>query len=500
MKYLTSGFVGKIYKNNKNNKNIIKVIPIDKDKNKIKKVIKEIETLKLLQREPWSTNITSIEKKKDFVYIRMEELDETVCEWSKKKRSMEEWMSLYRQFFTILYILHNKYKINHTDVHCGNLMWKNCRLYLIDYGVVTKNKPDKYDYGGMIRLIQNKYLINDINLFYYIKENSNKSDKQIWNIIKDPIKLKRYIKQHDINVEKFPHTIMPPKEIHKFLNKLNTEYGKTTEDIFKSYFPIQYSVTKLSLLEPNISNTDPLTITEKWSEVDKYNSIVDHYSFKCRMKCKLGDQSPENYKSKHKNKSWKDAQKTVGVCTNFNISRVIYLIKYLFPNNYEQISWLDPSAGWGSRLLGAISLQIKKYRATDPNSCLDPIYKKIINDLSNGGDYKVINSGFENYKIDDKYDLVFTSPPFFDFEIYSNNKEQSIKIYNTEEEWTNKFLIPMIQRSKKALKKNGYLVLYIEPKGDIKYDDIFKDFTKLYMKYDDQIDYIGRPFYIWQNK
>lgn len=495
MKYITSGFVGKIYKNNNN---IVKVIPIKKDKKYLKRLIKEIDTLKLLQGEPWSTEIISVDKRKNCIYIRMEELDKTVCEWSKEDHSIEEWIDFYRQFFSILYTLHNKYKINHTDVHCGNLMWKKGRLYLIDYGVATSNKPDKYDYGGMIRLVSNKYLINETNLFYYIKDSTTFSDKKIWNIIKDPIKLKRYVKQHDVPVEKFSHTIIPPQPIHVFLNMLNRDYGKRTEELFKKYFPIQYSLTKLSFLEPKIVSTAPTIISESWNDVSKDNSLVDHYSFKCRMKCKLSDQSPEEYKAMYPNKSWKEVQKDVGVCTNFNISRVIYLIKYLFPDNYHEISWLDPSAGWGSRLLAAMALQIKKYRATDPNSCLEPIYKNMINDLSNGGDYKVIRSGFENYKIDDKYDLVFTSPPFFDFETYSNNNEQSIKLHTTEESWTKNFLIPLITRSKAALKPNGYLVLYIEPKGDIGYNDLFKEFTTLYMKYEDQDE--GRPFYIWQNK
>lgn len=498
MKYLTSGFVGKIYKNNSN---ILKVVPLQKDKKKVKRLIKEVETLKLLQKEPWSTDIKSIEKKNNSIYIRMEKLDKTVCEWSKEKHSMEEWMDLYRQLFSILYVLHNKYKLVHTDVHCGNLMWKNKRLYLIDYGVVTENKPEKYDYGGMIRLINNKYLINEINLFYYIKENSDKSDKQIWNILRDSIKLKRYIKQHNVPIEDLPHTIIPPKEIHLFLNRLNKDYGKSTEEIFKIYFPIQYSLTKLSLLEPKIKSDKSdkhTTIEESWYDVKEYNSVVDNYSFKCRMKCKIGNKSPEEYKEDNPNKSWKEIYKSVGECTNFNISRVVYLIKYLFPDNYHDISWLDPSAGWGSRLLGAIALQIKKYRATDPNSCLEPVYKKMIEQLSNGGDYKVIRSGFENYKIDDKYDLVFTSPPFFDFETYSNNDEQSIKVHKTEKAWTDNFLVPLIKRGKEALKPNGYLVLYIEPKGDISYDHLFKDFTILYMKYDDQKE--GRPFYIWKNK
>lgn len=504
MQYITSGYVGKIYKNNNNN--IVKVIPIQKDKIRIKRLIKEIETLKLLQDEPWSTDIYEIKKYKNNIRIKMENLDQTVCQWSRKEHGFEEWMNMYRQLFNILYILHKKYKLYHTDVHCGNLMWKNKRLYLIDFGVVTNKSNPIYDYRQMTRLISGKYLINELHLFYYIKENSNMSDKQIWNILRDWIKMKRYIKQHDIPVSKFKNTIQPHVDIHLFLKEINKGYTNrrvknnelSIEDILKKFFPIQYSLTRLSFLKPNIISRNPVVIEEKWINLHKDNDIVDNFSFSCRMKCKVGEKSPEEYKDENPDVSWREAQKVAGVCTNFNISRVIYLIKYLFGDNYRKISWLDPSAGWGSRLLGAISLQIKKYRGVDPNSCLEPIYKKIIDEYGNGGDYSIYKGGFESYKIDDKYDLVFTSPPFFDFEVYSENNEQSIKLHTSERGWIDEFLLPLIKRGKECLKKDGYLVLYIEPKGEISYDEIFEGFDCLYMKYKDEEK--KRVFYLWKKE
>ena len=60
-----------------------------------------------------------------------------------------------------------------------------------------------------------------------------------------------------------------------------------------------------------------------------------------------------------------------------------------------------------------------------------------------------------------KYDLVFTSPPFFDLEVYENEKSQSISKFNTLEKWKQNFLIPAMEKSVSALEMNGHLVIYV---------------------------------------
>src|SRR5690606_4296304 len=89
----------------------------------------------------------------------------------------------------------------------------------------------------------------------------------------------------------------------------------------------------------------------------------------------------------------------------------------------------DYSAGFGGRLLGAMSCN-RKYIATDPltTSCL-----KDMVDFYNFKNVELINSGSENYKIkENSVDMSFSSPPYFDQEVYSSDLSQA---YNNGEDY-----------------------------------------------------------------
>lgn len=58
-------------------------------------------------------------------------------------------------------------------------------------------------------------------------------------------------------------------------------------------------------------------------------------------------------------------------------------------------------------------------------------------------------------------DTVFTSPPYFNVEKYSNDDTQSYKRYKKIDEWLVNFLFKAIDMSYKTLKKDGYLIINI---------------------------------------
>ena len=91
-------------------------------------------------------------------------------------------------------------------------------------------------------------------------------------------------------------------------------------------------------------------------------------------------------------------------------------------------------------------------------------------------DYKIIHSSFETAEIEEnEYDLVFTSPPFFDFELYEKSETQSVSKFNTLEKWLSGFMFPLIEKSNKALTKKGYFGLYISDYTGISFvNQIFK--------------------------
>ena len=106
--------------------------------------------------------------------------------------------------------------------------------------------------------------------------------------------------------------------------------------------------------------------------------------------------------------------------------------KYRKPHTnklFKPTNMLDFSAGWGDRLIGAIAYGTK-YTGVDPSNCLKKKYLKIINTLAdNTKNYRIINQPFEETDLEDNiYDFIFTSPPFFTYEVYeTDNQKQSIK-------------------------------------------------------------------------
>ena len=57
--------------------------------------------------------------------------------------------------------------------------------------------------------------------------------------------------------------------------------------------------------------------------------------------------------------------------------------------------------------------------------------------------------------------LVFSSPPYFDWERYSDESSQSFLRYASYDQWMNGFLSPVLHQSYRVLRGGGRLVLNI---------------------------------------
>ncbi|MFA5075776.1 MAG: DNA methyltransferase, partial [Candidatus Babeliales bacterium] len=74
---------------------------------------------------------------------------------------------------------------------------------------------------------------------------------------------------------------------------------------------------------------------------------------------------------------------------------------------------------------------------------------------------KIIYDAFEDWKTEEKFDLIFTSPPYFCKEIYGEDDKQSSKRYRTYDSWKSCFLEKLIEKSYNYLKKEGILIINI---------------------------------------
>jgi len=127
---------------------------------------------------------------------------------------------------------------------------------------------------------------------------------------------------------------------------------------------------------------------------------------------------------------------------------------------------LDFSAGWGDRLCGFYACDnTKSYIGIDPNKNVHDGYQKQVELYSEYVPDKkttFICSPAEDVELSSEFvDTVFTSPPYFNVEKYSNDESQSYKRYRKLDKWLSGFLFKAIDTSVRALKKDGYLIINI---------------------------------------
>ena len=156
---------------------------------------------------------------------------------------------------------------------------------------------------------------------------------------------------------------------------------------------------------------------------------------------------------------------------------------------------LDFSAGWGDRLAGFYCGETtKSYVGIDPNTLNHPNYKKQVEFYKENQTFfeepkeveficepaeDVDYSKYENY-----FDTIFTSPPYFNVEKYSDEDTQSYIRYKDIDSWNKNFLHKTIEKIIPTLKKDGILAINIADVYDAKnktYFDIcnpMNDFIK----------------------
>ena len=135
----------------------------------------------------------------------------------------------------------------------------------------------------------------------------------------------------------------------------------------------------------------------------------------------------------------------------------------------------DPCSGWGGRLMGSITSKKNiNYLGCDVNSNIfqtrsyERIGEFIEENLGVKSTFKVHQISSTRFNETDDYktykgkvDLILTSPPYFNLEQYSIDKEQSYNLYPSYEEWVNGYIRDTFQIGYDLLKKGGVLLLNI---------------------------------------
>jgi len=131
-------------------------------------------------------------------------------------------------------------------------------------------------------------------------------------------------------------------------------------------------------------------------------------------------------------------------------------------NTFQARRVLDFSAGWGDRLVGFHASNAESYIGIDPNSKLHEPYQKISHFCDTGKEVKLICSPAEEADLTGvKVDFVFTSPPYFTLERYSEEDTQSWKRYPKINAWLEGFLFPTLSKCWECLEDGGRILVNI---------------------------------------
>lgn len=218
------------------------------------------------------------------------------------------------------------------------------------------------------------------------------------------------------------------------------------------------------------------------------NPFLYHFQFKNLLNCKRekGKTIYELYADKSawsklidsarkRNRGGRTAAGNVFECFRINLGSIVMFksttAKYLY-KKYSVKSVLDPTAGWGGRMLGAWALGIN-YTGIDTNTNMKSAYDRMMKYLSN-------YSEFNNPLIEEKqsgklemiwqsaldvdfseleYDFVLTSPPYVNLEIYEH-----MAVWDSDEAFYKGFFIPIWQKCVDNIQAGGHVCFNISPK------------------------------------
>lgn len=166
-------------------------------------------------------------------------------------------------------------------------------------------------------------------------------------------------------------------------------------------------------------------------------------------------------------------------------------------NKFNATHVLDPTAGWGGRMLGANALGIH-YTGIDTNLNLRPAYDGMMALIQ---DPKMKMIWEDTLKVDYEaidYDFVLTSTP------YVNKAGKMVEVYEHQvimADFYKDFLVPLIQKCLRHIKRNGKVCFNM---NSVMYDAV----VKLFRPAEEQHDMLqqkrlakdkGEKLYVWYN-
>jgi len=301
--------------------------------------------------------------------------------------------------------------------------------------------PDLSDYFENERFLIPREITDDI-------KSSFMSDNRRFNKIVDVVMK---------NLERYPSFISSRKYITN--DDLIKRYDKGDMNMIKDENDVLISNTKfVGFLNYFVMDeilkvkTGPRkrNIHDVWENIQSRRKLIED-TFKNKD---LKEFSPVSIESKY---SYRDSR-----AYNFPVNIACHMY-----NKYGGKRVIDFCSGFGGRLVGFWKSNVTEYIGIDPNKNID--YNSILKWVGENDPQKkrvsIIRKPAESVdfsSLGGEFDFVFTSPPYYDLEVYSDDKTQSVSRYKTYDVWFDKFLKTVLDKSIDVLKINGYIAINIQ--------------------------------------
>ena len=152
-----------------------------------------------------------------------------------------------------------------------------------------------------------------------------------------------------------------------------------------------------------------------------------------------------------------------GSIQNFKPMNARAIWEYICPTMWGSV--LDFSSGYGGRMLGAMTSNMRyNYTGIDPNtktfSGLEAL-GNLVNDVV-GSDFNMYNTVSEDFDPEaGAYDAAFSSPPYFNLEIYTDEPTQCMNRYTNTDAWFEHYVEPTLKMLHKGLAKDAIYAVNI---------------------------------------
>jgi len=267
---------------------------------------------------------------------------------------------------------------------------------------------------------------------------------------------------HTEYVPRYPETYTY-REKTKISREIRSYSPETVDEDFKRLVEIGCDASEKStrILTGN-KVVDQFTFTERLNTVSRKGlSFYEFWANRAEFEKKENLKQFIEYQKRDRNgnnmtRLWYNTYRLY--YGSVNIFKPLIAMEYycLFP---PKVAVLDFTMGWGGRLVGACALNIPKYIGIDANQNLEKAYKEMRAFLEPRTTTQIDLYFTDALSVDYstlEYDMVLTSPPYYNIERYAG-----VDTLSSKEEWDEEFYRPLFWKTFSNLKKGGHYCLNI---------------------------------------